>query len=444
MHFLDIRLDKSSTRYAFLQKVGFASLFYALITAFSPQSVKAEIPLTRANIESLQNYVELLPNNGNARPARITDLFGLGDIIRTASAARVDLRFNNGSLARIGEQATFQFIPNTRTFCLSNGTALFLASPEQGDSTIETPGAIRNVEGTALVIRHTPAAANYSGSCPSTGQETAEMRGSTVIMALANNPDGPVEITLANGRKAELRAGQMAVMDKNQQLYIFEFDLALFYATSPLVEDLHLNDPDYVLNEQHTDLVRQETLDGLATQTNFVGEYLLNPNFLNSGAISTTVPNWLIPLEPAEPIPSSAESENPRTTPQPLASPDASPDNEASDISPEPVSPNQISPATDEAAITGDTNTVNADILPPGLINPMPDEAPATIDSPPGLINPIPDVTLPPPENLPIPDVTSSPPDNLPNPPETPSPEAPSPPPAGEPPVVVDPAVPAP
>ncbi|NER84040.1 MAG: FecR domain-containing protein, partial [Leptolyngbya sp. SIO1D8] len=111
---------------------GFASFLYVLVSAFMPHAASAEVPLTRASVEAIQNYVELLPQSGRTRQARLADWLGLGDAIRTANAAQVDLRFNDGSLARIGEQATFQFIANTRTFRLSNGTALFLIPPGQG------------------------------------------------------------------------------------------------------------------------------------------------------------------------------------------------------------------------------------------------------------------------------------------------------------------------
>ncbi|MEM9006844.1 MAG: FecR domain-containing protein [Cyanobacteria bacterium P01_F01_bin.86] len=278
--------------------VGFASLLYTVISAIAPYSVRAEVPLTRASVEALANEVELLPEAGTARPAQLSDWLGIGDAIRTAVSARVDLRFNDGSLARIGEQATFRFVPDTRTFRLSNGTALFLIPPGQGPSTIETPGAVTGIQGTGLIVRYIPAVPDghvNSDAQPSQSEPEVTL-GRTVVMVLTDNPQGPVEVSLSNGRTAELAAGEMAIVD-GDELSVFEFDLALFYETSSLVEDLYLDDPNYSGSGQPTDPVRQETLQGLENQWDFEGEYLLDPEAVNPGGISPIAEtDWLVPL----------------------------------------------------------------------------------------------------------------------------------------------------
>ena len=92
----------------------------------------AATPLSRAVIESLRNQVRLIPKNQSARPARRSDTMTGGDALATARSSMAQLRFNDGSLARVGEQAVFKFTPGTRTFRLSNGTALMLIPPGRG------------------------------------------------------------------------------------------------------------------------------------------------------------------------------------------------------------------------------------------------------------------------------------------------------------------------
>ncbi|MEM9006695.1 MAG: FecR domain-containing protein, partial [Cyanobacteria bacterium P01_F01_bin.86] len=299
-------------RQRYFQWMGAVSFLYVLTSAISPNSASAEVPLTRASVESLHNHVELLHQTESARPARITDWLDAGDVIYTAADARADLRFNDGSFARIGEQATFRFTPNTRTFHLAHGTALLLVPPEQGVSTIETPNAITQFHETALVVRYISAGAD--GQPPNrlhSVQGGNEISGRTVVIVLTDQPEEPVEVSLFDGRMTELAAGQMAIVDGNE-LFVFEFDLALFYETSTLVENLHLDDPYFLDSGEPTDPVRQETLEGLVNQRSFEGEYLLDPDFLNSEvAAAEPEADWLVPLSAGNAFSGSSHESKP-------------------------------------------------------------------------------------------------------------------------------------
>jgi len=343
------------------QLSGIATLACLLANFLVPAEVNAQVPLLRADVEAIQNRVELLPKEGSTRLARLSDWLSLGDAVRTAEASRVDLRFNDGSLARVGERATFWFVPNTRNFRLSNGTALFLIPPNQGPSTIETPNAVTGIQGTALIVRHIPGANVSSGSNPITtvsGQSAS--LGRTVVMVLTNNPAGPVEVSLPDGRGVDLMAGEMAIINHGE-LLVFEFDLELFYETSPLVEDLHLDNPNYPDTGLPTDPVRQETLDGLFQQQNFEGEHLLNPAFLNSESGFTEEAS--IFYEPAT---------------REIATPDSpyvqnSPSSDQSTLDNAPV-------GLDIAIPSGSEVLENANSLPPGLLNPESDDPPTQDD----------------------------------------------------------------
>ncbi|MEL6383516.1 MAG: FecR family protein [Cyanobacteria bacterium J06626_18] len=278
--------------------VGFASFLYTAASTIAPLSVSAEVPLTRASVESLQNRVELLLQTGATYPVRPTDWLSSGDTIQTADDARADLRFNDGSFARIGEEAAFYFTQDTRTFHLANGTVLFLIPPEKGASIVETPNAVTQFRETALVVRYiSPENSESATHRLQAVQGDNNEAGRTVVMVLTDHPEEPVEVSLPDGRMTNLAAGQMAIVD-GSEIFVFEFDLALFYETSTLVEGLHLDDPDYAGSGEPTDVVREETLEGLANQRSFEGEYVLDPDFLNSEATSVeSQGTWLVPLE---------------------------------------------------------------------------------------------------------------------------------------------------
>ncbi|MEM9117696.1 MAG: FecR domain-containing protein [Cyanobacteria bacterium P01_F01_bin.56] len=278
-----------------LQLVGLSGLMLGLTGALSGSPALADVPLTRADVESMYNQVEFIPEGQNARPARLSDWLSVGDALRTALDARAELRFNDGSLARVGERATFWFVPNTRDFRLSNGTTLFLIPPNRGPSNIRTPSAVTGVQGTALVVRHIPqpdcdfsAISADADGCP----------GRTIVMVLTNSPKGPVEVTADSGSSARLSAGDLAVIE-NGAVEVMEFNLQLFYQTSPLVEGLDLDNPNFEGSGMPTDPVRQETWDGIQSQTGFEGRFLLNPELVALDAQVGSAISWLLPANDA-------------------------------------------------------------------------------------------------------------------------------------------------
>lgn len=289
--------------------MSFTGLAWGLLAAIATTAVRANVPLTRANVESLHRQVEILPRGRAARPARLSDRLGVGDALRTSTGARAELRFNDGSLARIGERATFRFVPNTRNFRLSNGTVLFLVPPGRGSTTIRTPSAVTGIQGTALIVRHIPFATtdtavsmidslnkeqasfrDESSSGTVDGSWSEEQPGRTIVMVLT---DSHVQVTATNGATTTLGAGQMAVIEPDS-ISVVGFDLPLLYNTSPLLEGLQLGDSDFAGTGSPTDPVYQEIVDGLEVQSTFVSGYLLNPEILSGEAQVTAAESWFI------------------------------------------------------------------------------------------------------------------------------------------------------
>jgi hypothetical protein len=265
--------------------VGVLSLLTSVLLGLPAE---ASVPLTRADVEALRNRVEFIPRGRNPRAARMSDFLAVGDALRTAATAQADLRFNDGSLARVGERATFRFVPNTRNFRLTNGTVLLLIPPGQGRTNIQTPSAVTGIQGSAVVVRYIP---------------ESDL---TLVMALTNNPAGPMTITTngcGNGgadcvaNEYALYGGQMALI-QNNQVQVVEFDLPMFYQTSPLVEGLELDNPDAESPlGSALEAVRQETLEALDEQAPFSEDSVtLNPAIIGrdgTGQIASDQ-TWLL------------------------------------------------------------------------------------------------------------------------------------------------------
>ncbi|BAY38158.1 hypothetical protein NIES2111_25030 [Nostoc sp. NIES-2111] len=249
----------------------FSITLYGLMILVSSPQVNANTPLTRAEIQSLRNFVQLvLRNSQNKRPAKPADAIIPGDGLATGRASLADLRFNDGSLARIGEQAVFQFMPRTRNFRLSNGTVLLLIPPGRGQTRIQTPSATAAIRGSALFVRY--------------DQKTD----TTIVGALTNSG---IAVSNKNASQTQpLQAGQLLVIVKGQFQGLYDFDLQNFYETSELTEGLDLTrqNPSATVDPAIAS-VQAEIIAALATQSPVTGQGVIeNPAFLD---ITTTSPS---------------------------------------------------------------------------------------------------------------------------------------------------------
>ncbi|MEH1823572.1 MAG: FecR family protein [Nostoc sp.] len=244
---------------------------WGIIVLPFPNQVKAITPLTRAEIQSLRNLVQLIPRNRDQkRPARKSDAMTPGDGLSTGRASLADLRFNDGSLARVGEQAIFQFLPNTRSFRLSNGTALLLIPPGRGQTLIQTPSAAAAIRGSALFVRY--------------NRETD----TTIVGALTNSG---IEVSNKEASQTQvLQAGQMIVIVKGKFQGLYDFDLRNFYETSDMVRGLDLTKQNLTPTaDPAIASVQAETVAALNAQTPIRGEGVVeNPSFADLTTSTST------------------------------------------------------------------------------------------------------------------------------------------------------------
>ena len=235
---------------------------WGLIVLPLPNKVSAITPLTRAEIQDLRNMVQLIPKDKlKKRPARKLDAMTPGDGLSTGRASLAELRFNDGSLARVGEQALFQFLPKTRDFKLSNGTVLLLIPPGRGQTRIQTPSAAAAIRGSALFVRY--------------DQQTD----TTIVGALTNSG---IEVSNKEGETKVLEAGQMIILIKGEFQNLYDFDLRNFYENSELVRELDLNRQSSVpTTDPAMTSVQAETTAALKAQPPIKGEGVIeNPSFV--------------------------------------------------------------------------------------------------------------------------------------------------------------------
>jgi len=266
----------------------------------------AEVPLTRAVVESLRNNVLLQLKAKPRRPARKADVMTPGDTLLTRQSAQAQLKFNDGTLARIGQFATFLFEPNTRQFNLKNGTVLFLIPPKRGTTRVITPTAVTGIRGSVVIVRHDEAT-NRS------------------FIASATNSN--VEVTTPDGSQTlVLNAGQGAILRDNKVEAVVRFDVQTFYETGDIVQGLGLNKGD-LSSDPDLAAVQQEAREALVTVSPLQADKAIqNPPYIQltqtpepdteTPPVNGTV--TALPQAPRNPVPvESVTGSNGKPTTQP-------------------------------------------------------------------------------------------------------------------------------
>ena len=177
--------------------------------------------LTQAEIYKLVNRVQLLLKNQPPRLAQVADVVQPLDAIKTATRARADLVFNEGSLVRLGGNAIFRFVPGSRSFQLRNGTGLFIFPPGDEGGTVVTPEAVVTAQGTTVWVQHN------------------SDKHTTSIGVLTENPRVPVTVATPQGEGAVvLDAGQRTDVKKGELTAVKDMSLRRFYKVCHLATDL--------------------------------------------------------------------------------------------------------------------------------------------------------------------------------------------------------------
>jgi hypothetical protein len=226
-----------------------------VVSSFSPAIAASDL-LTRGEVYRLVNQAQLLPNNRPARAARLSDVMVPQDAIRTLARSRAELLFNEGSLARIGSNGIFRFIPGMRGFQLRNGVALIMSLPNSAATRIEA------LEG-QVVAEIPPIPPNISPPSPNVSPASAEYqnfyKNSSTLLMVADAKTGSVEaynLTLTNitlkdsqGNIRILRSGETVTFSNGKFGEVKQFNLQKLHQTSQLAIGLGIGQEKFLQQE---------------------------------------------------------------------------------------------------------------------------------------------------------------------------------------------------
>jgi hypothetical protein len=143
--------------------------------------------LSESKVTEIIKEVNLLPaQTTTPAPAKLNDLVKAPDRVRTGAESRTELTAADNTITRIGANTIFSFENAGRTVNLEQGSLLFHSPKGAGGGKIKSGGASAAVLGTTLIV-------------------AATLNGGFKVIVL----EGRGSVTLPNGRRVTLRAGQM-------------------------------------------------------------------------------------------------------------------------------------------------------------------------------------------------------------------------------------------
>ncbi|HKS37953.1 MAG TPA: FecR domain-containing protein [Verrucomicrobiae bacterium] len=224
--------------------------------------------LTESTVTEIIKDVNLLPANATAAsPAKLKDLVKAPDRVRTGAESRTELTAPDNTITRIGANTVFSFEAKDRVLNLEKGSLLFHSPKGAGGGTIKSGGASAAVLGTTLII-----AATDNG-------------GFKVIVL-----EGQGRVTLPNGRRVNLNAGQMVFVLPAGGSFsdVLDINLAKLVAGSLLVKGFSHELPsvariDTAIKRQNGQLKKGRAMDTGITADEFVASSSSKPrNGLNA------------------------------------------------------------------------------------------------------------------------------------------------------------------
>lgn len=134
----------SSARPSTLLALATASLVTVLVA-------HAATPYRQATVTRTQNkvsYGEVKGERSELRPATVDDVVRASNFLQTETDSRAELKYDDGSLVRIGQNTIFSFEAITRTLSLNKGSMIFYVPKGSGGANIKTPSLTAAITGT--------------------------------------------------------------------------------------------------------------------------------------------------------------------------------------------------------------------------------------------------------------------------------------------------------
>ena len=123
--------------------------FTLLLILVGITGARAVIPYTQATVTRLQNTVSYGDSLAQAkRPAQTGDTIKANNYLLTETDSRAELKYQDGSIVRIGQNTVFTFEADTRTLNLQKGSLIFYIPKGQGGGTVRTASITAAITGT--------------------------------------------------------------------------------------------------------------------------------------------------------------------------------------------------------------------------------------------------------------------------------------------------------
>jgi FecR protein len=112
-------------------------------------SVQAVVPYSQATVSRLYKKVSYGDTANRAiRDAKVTDVVKAATYLLTETDARAELKYDDGSIVRIGQNTVFTFEADTRSLSLEKGSLVFYIPKGSGGGTVRTASITAAITGT--------------------------------------------------------------------------------------------------------------------------------------------------------------------------------------------------------------------------------------------------------------------------------------------------------
>jgi len=113
--------------------------------------LRAAEPLASATVTRVENqvsYGKVIGDKSETRPAAPNDVVKANNFLMSETESRAELKYDDGTIVRIGQNTIFSFDAATRTLNLKKGTFVFYMPKGKGGGTIKTPSLTAAITGT--------------------------------------------------------------------------------------------------------------------------------------------------------------------------------------------------------------------------------------------------------------------------------------------------------
>lgn len=113
-------------------------------------------PLQRAEITTIVNEVRVVKPQAAPQPAKVSEIIRPNEGVLTGPKSRAELVFSDKTLARLGANTQFTFVPGSRTTEIQQGTMLLQVPKGAGGAQVKTAAVTAAVTGTTIMIEFFP------------------------------------------------------------------------------------------------------------------------------------------------------------------------------------------------------------------------------------------------------------------------------------------------